>query len=126
LRKPDPPNHRDWAFSSVQTDFDPAGEGVLDATLRIEEARARGISLSLGFDSFEGGVVDSPFDSKLARDAPKEFCDGIRVESGDQEQGEKGSVFHAMIEMRLVAKSFFITKRDARWFDEVIFAAATA
>lgn len=48
------------------------------------------------------------------------------MESGNEEQGEKGSVFHAVIEIRLVAKSFFITKRDARWFDDVIFAAATA
>lgn len=57
------------AFSSVQTDFAPAGEGVLDATLRIEEARARGISLSLGLRQLRrrGLRQHDPADRRLAR-----------------------------------------------------------
>jgi outer membrane protein insertion porin family len=45
------------AFSSVRLDRDPAGEGMVDATLHFDEARAREIRLGAGVGSYQGLIT---------------------------------------------------------------------
>ncbi|MCH7224611.1 outer membrane protein assembly factor [Haloferula sp. A504] len=45
------------AFSNIQTDITPVRGEEVDVTLRVTEADARGLSGTLGFDSFEGGII---------------------------------------------------------------------
>ncbi len=45
------------AFSTVQTEVTPVAGEVVDVTLHLTEADARGLSATLGFDSFEGVIV---------------------------------------------------------------------
>ena len=58
------------AFSSVRTELQPVGDGVVDALLRIREADARGVSVHGGYDSYEGaflgaGYYDRNFRGKI-------------------------------------------------------------
>lgn len=45
------------AFSNIQTDITPVGGEEVDVTLHLTEAKARGLSGTLGFDSFEGFIL---------------------------------------------------------------------
>ncbi len=49
------------AFSSANVETTEVGEDRVDATLRLEEARAKEISLGLGFDSYEGPLFRSTY-----------------------------------------------------------------
>lgn len=49
------------AFSSVRVETNHAGEGVIDATLRFDEARAREISLGAGVGSYQGGITRAAY-----------------------------------------------------------------
>ena len=49
------------AFSSVVSDTTPVAEGAVDLTLRLEEAKARGVSFSAGFDTYEGPILGTTY-----------------------------------------------------------------
>lgn len=49
------------AFSSVRIDTDPVGEDAVDATLHIEEAKAREVSFGLGLGSYEGAIFRTTY-----------------------------------------------------------------
>ncbi|GAA5483740.1 BamA/OMP85 family outer membrane protein [Haloferula sargassicola] len=49
------------AFESVRTEFEPVGDGMVDALLRVREADARGISVHAGVDSYEGFLVGAGY-----------------------------------------------------------------
>lgn len=45
------------AFSSARVETSPAGEGIIDATLHFDEARAREITLGAGAGSYQGFIT---------------------------------------------------------------------
>ncbi|MEM1084736.1 MAG: BamA/TamA family outer membrane protein [Verrucomicrobiota bacterium] len=49
------------AFSTLRTETRDRGDGVLDATLHFEEAQARGMTYTAGFDSFEGSILGASY-----------------------------------------------------------------
>ncbi len=49
------------AFASVRTELEPVSDGKVDALLRIREAEARGVSLHVGVDSYEGAFVGAGY-----------------------------------------------------------------
>ena len=49
------------AFSTLRTELQPVGDGTVDALLHIQEADARGVSLSAGFDTFEGPLFGATY-----------------------------------------------------------------
>lgn len=49
------------AFSSANVETTEVGEDRVDATLRLQEARAKEISLGLGFDTYEGPLFRSTY-----------------------------------------------------------------
>lgn len=49
------------AFSSIQSEITPVQGEEVDVTLSITEADARGVSGTLGFDSFEGLIIGSGY-----------------------------------------------------------------
>lgn len=67
------------AFSSIQTELTPVGDGLVDATLRLREAEARGVSLSLGFDTYEGGIVGASYYDRNFRGNVRNFTAGFEA-----------------------------------------------
>jgi outer membrane protein assembly factor BamA len=49
------------AFSTIRTELTPVEGEIVDATLHVTEADARGLSATLGFDSFEGGILGGAY-----------------------------------------------------------------
>ncbi|MCU0794593.1 MAG: BamA/TamA family outer membrane protein [Akkermansiaceae bacterium] len=49
------------AFSTLRTELQPVGDGTVDALLHIQEADARGVSTSAGFDTFEGPILGATY-----------------------------------------------------------------
>lgn len=45
------------AFASARIETTPVGEGVIDATLHFDEARAKEVSLAAGFGSYQGVIA---------------------------------------------------------------------
>lgn len=67
------------AFSSLQTDFEPVGDGLVDATLRVREAEARGVSFTLGADSYEGVIVGAKYFDRNFRGKIRNFSAGFEA-----------------------------------------------
>lgn len=49
------------AFSTLRTELQENPDGTVDALLRIQEADARGVSASAGFDTFEGPILGATY-----------------------------------------------------------------
>lgn len=67
------------AFSSLQTDLEPVGDGLVDATLRVREAEARGVSFTLGADSYEGVIVGAKYFDRNFRGKIRNFSAGFEA-----------------------------------------------
>lgn len=67
------------AFESVRTDFKQNENGTVDATLHFQEGRARGISLTGGFDTFEGVIVGASYYDRNFRGGLRNFSAGFEL-----------------------------------------------
>jgi len=66
------------AFSSLETDITERGDYV-DATLRFEEGRARGVSLTAGAGSYEGFILGASYYDRNFRGGLRNFDAGIEL-----------------------------------------------
>lgn len=67
------------AFSYVRLDREPAGEGMVDATLHFEEAKAREISLGAGVGSYQGVIARAGYSDRNLSGKLMELNTGIEL-----------------------------------------------
>lgn len=67
------------AFSTIRTETTERDDGTLDATLKFEEAEARGVSFNVGYDSYEGAIFGSRFYDRNFRGQLMNLSAGFEV-----------------------------------------------
>lgn len=67
------------AFSTIQTDITPVEGELVDVTLNITEADARGLSATLGFDSFEGVIIGGGYYDRNFRGKVRNLSTGVEI-----------------------------------------------
>jgi len=67
------------AFSSVKTEFNKNEGNLVDATLHFTEGQARGISTTVGFDTYEGLILGASYYDRNFRGKLRNFSAGFEI-----------------------------------------------
>ena len=67
------------AFESVRTEFDKSSGDLVDVTLHFKEGKARGISTTVGYDTFEGVILGASYYDRNFRGKLRNFSAGFEI-----------------------------------------------